>query len=122
MRSASCNIAGVRLPMTIFVRAMGLFGIALSHRNGSRGLTRESGERALVSCCYINFLTCVGSLRILPVMGSRMAERFVGAVCFVVFCPLLRFQIWILGRPLVFLRTFGEVPSHICCSGFCWHV
>ncbi len=41
----------------------------------------ESGERALVSSCSIHILTCVGSLIILPVIGSRMAERFVGAVC-----------------------------------------
>jgi hypothetical protein len=58
----------------------GLFGIALSHGNGSLGLILASGERALVSSCSIIILTCVGSLVILPVLGSRMEERFVGAV------------------------------------------
>ncbi len=67
--------------MTIFFREVGLFGIALSQGNGSRGLIRASGERALVSSCYIILLTCVGSLTILPVIGSRMDESFVGAVC-----------------------------------------
>ncbi len=38
------------------------------------------GERALVSSCSIILLTCAGSLVILPVLGSRMEERFVGAV------------------------------------------
>ncbi len=66
----------------------GLFGIALSHGNGSRGLIRASGKRALVSSYSIILLTCVGSLVILLVMGSRMDERFVGAVyceCFLSF-------------------------------------
>ena len=63
------------------LRAGGLFGIALSHGNGSRGLILASGERALVSSCSIILLTCVGSDVILPVVGSRMEERFVGAVC-----------------------------------------
>ncbi len=67
--------------MTIFLRAVGLFGIALSQGNGSRGMIRASGERALVSSCSIILLTCVGSLMILPVIGSRMDERFIGAVC-----------------------------------------
>ena len=58
----------------------GLFGIALNHGNGSHGLTRVSGESALVSSCSIIFLTCVGSLVILHVLGSRMDARFVGAV------------------------------------------
>ena len=62
------------------LRAGGLFGIALSHGNGSRGLIRVSGESALVSSCSIIFFTRVGSLVILPVLGSRMDERFVGAV------------------------------------------
>ena len=66
----------------------GLFCIALSRGNGSRGLILASRERALVSSCSIILLTCVGSLVILPVMGSLMDERFVGAVyceCFVSF-------------------------------------
>ena len=58
----------------------GLFGIALSHGNESRGLILVSGERAFVSSCSIILLTCVGSLIILPVLGSRMENRFVGAV------------------------------------------
>ena len=43
----------------------GLFGIALSHGDGSRGLIRVSGESALLSSCSIIILTCVGSLVIL---------------------------------------------------------
>ena len=66
--------------MPIFVRAVGLFGIALRHGNRSRGLIRASGERALVSSYSIILLTCVGSLMILHVIGSRMDEMFVGAV------------------------------------------
>ena len=58
----------------------GLFGIALSHGNGSHGLILAYGERALVYSCSVILLTCVGSLVILPVLGSRMEERFVGAV------------------------------------------
>ncbi len=58
----------------------GLFGIALSHGNESRGLILAYGERDLVSSCSIILLTRVGSLVILPVPGSRMEERFVGAV------------------------------------------
>ena len=58
----------------------GLFGIALNHGNGSRGLIRVFGESALVSSCSIIILTCVGSPVILPVLGSRMDDRFVGAV------------------------------------------
>ena len=38
----------------------GLFGIALCQGNGSRGLIRAYGERALVSSCSIFLLTCVG--------------------------------------------------------------
>jgi len=49
--------------------------------NGSRGLIRAFGERALVSSRSIILLTCVGSLVILHVVGSRMDERFVGVVC-----------------------------------------
>ena len=74
----------------------GLFGIALSHGNGSRGLIRAYGERALVSSCSTILLTCVGSLVILPVMGSRMDERFVGAVyceCFVSFEEVLKMDL-----------------------------
>ena len=69
------------LPMTIFLCAVGLFDIALSQGNGSRRLIRASGERALVSSCSIVLLTCVGSMMILLVIGTRMDERFVGAVC-----------------------------------------
>ncbi len=58
----------------------GLFGIAFSHGNGSRGLIRVSGESALLSSCSIIILTCMGSLVILHVLGSRMDEKFVGAV------------------------------------------
>ncbi len=58
----------------------GFFGIALSHGNGSCGLILASGERALVSSCSTILLTCMGSLVILPVLGSRMEERFVGVV------------------------------------------
>jgi len=64
-----------------------MFGIALCKGNGSRGLIRAYGERALVSSCSIVLLTCVGSLMILPVIGSRMDERFVGAVCCWCFFP-----------------------------------
>ncbi len=74
----------------------GLFGIALSHGNGSLGLILASGERALVSSCSIIRLTCVGSLVILPVMGSRMDERFVGAVyceCFLSFEEVLKMDL-----------------------------
>ena len=60
---------------------MGLVGIALSQGNGSHGLIRAYGERALVSSCFVILLTCVGSLMILHVLGSRMDERCVGAVC-----------------------------------------
>jgi len=38
-------------------------------------------RKSLVSSCSIILLTCVGSLIILPVIGSRMEERFAGAVC-----------------------------------------
>ena len=67
--------------MTMFLRDGGLFGIALCQGNGTRGLIRASGERAWVSSCSIILLTCVGSLVTLPVIGSRMDERFAGAVC-----------------------------------------
>ncbi len=73
--------------MTILLRAMGLFGIALSQGNGSRGLIRASGERALVSSCSIICLTRVGSLVILPVVGSQMDKRFVDVVCCRGFLP-----------------------------------
>ena len=63
-----------------FLRVGGLFGIALSHGNGSRGLILVYGEGALDSSCSIIILTCVGSLVILPVQGSRMEERFVSVV------------------------------------------
>ena len=69
------------------MRVGGLFGIALSHGNGSRRSIRAFGERALVSSCSIILLTSVGSLVILTVMGSRMDERFVGAVCCRCFLP-----------------------------------
>ena len=65
-----------------FFRAGGLLGIALCQGNGSRGLIRSFGERALVSSCSIILLTCVVSLVSLLVMMSRMDERFVGAVCY----------------------------------------
>ena len=94
-RRASWNIAGVRLPMTMLMRAGGLFGIALCQGNRPRGLIRVSGERALVSSRSIILLTCVGSLVILPVIGSRMDERFAGAVCWRCFCRLRRFLRWI---------------------------
>ena len=84
----------------------GLFGIALSHVNGSRGLILASGERALVSSCSIILLTCVGSLVILPVLGSRMDERFVGVVyceCFVSFEEVFKMD---LRASLGFLITF----------------
>ena len=100
----------------------GLFGIALSHGNVSRGLIRVSGERALVSSCSIILLTSVGSLVILPVLGSRMDERFVGAVCCGYFLSFEEVFKMDLRASLGFLRTFGEVPRHICCSDFCWHV
>jgi hypothetical protein len=64
-----------------FFRAGGLFGIALCQRNRIRGLILASGERALVSSCSTLLLTCVGSLVIIPVIGSQMDERFAGAVC-----------------------------------------
>jgi len=67
--------------MTKFLRAGGLCGIALCQGNGFRGLIRPFGERALISNCSSIFLTYVGSLVILHVIGSRMSERFVGAVC-----------------------------------------
>ncbi len=67
--------------MTMVLRAEGLFGIALCQRNGPRGLICASGERVLISSCSIILLTCVGSLVIFPVVGSRMDERFVGVVC-----------------------------------------
>ena len=63
-----------------FWRAGGLFGIALRQGNGSRGLIRGSGERALVCSCSIILRSCVGSLVIFLVIRSRMDERFVGAV------------------------------------------
>ena len=81
LRNASWKIAGVRLPMTILLLAVGLFGITLSQGNGTHGLIRASRERALVSSCSIILLTCAGSLMILHVIGSRMDERFIGAVC-----------------------------------------
>ena len=56
-----------------------MIGIALCQGNGSHGLIRAFGERALVFSCYIIYLNCVGSLVILPVIRSRMDERFVGA-------------------------------------------
>jgi hypothetical protein len=68
--------------MTMLLCAVGLFGIALSQGNGSRGLIRAYGKRALVSSCSIICLTRVGSLVILPMVGSRMDERFVGVVCY----------------------------------------
>ena len=58
-----------------------MFGVALCQGNGSRGLIRASGEIALISSCFIILLTCVGSLVIFPVVGSRMDERFVDVVC-----------------------------------------
>ena len=64
-----------------FLRVVGMFGIALGQGNGSRGMIRAHGERALVSSCSIILLTYVGLLMILLVLGSRMDERFVGAVC-----------------------------------------
>ena len=67
--------------MTICLRAVGLFGIALSQGNGSRGLIRASQERPLHSSFSIILLNCVGTLMILLVLGARMDERFVGAVC-----------------------------------------
>jgi len=67
----------------------------LCHGNVSRGLSRASGERALVSSCSILLLTCVGSLMIRPVIGSRMDERCVGAVCCWCFWSLRRFLRWI---------------------------
>ena len=73
--------------MTMFLCAVGLFGIALCQGNGYRGLTRASGERALVSSCSIICLTRVGSLVILSVVGSRMDERLVGVVCCRCFLP-----------------------------------
>ena len=67
--------------MTMFLRAVGLFGIALCQGNISRGFIRAAGERSLVFSFSIILLTRMGSLMILPVIGSRMDERFVGAVC-----------------------------------------
>jgi len=61
-RRASWKIAGVRLHMTMLLRAGGLFGIALCKGNGSRGLIRAYGERASVSRHSISFFICVGSL------------------------------------------------------------
>ncbi len=79
--------------MTIFLRAVELYGIALCQGNGSRGLICEFGERALISSCSIICLACEGPLVTLPVIGSRMNERFVCAVCcrcfFVVRCGFL---------------------------------
>ncbi len=67
--------------MTMFLRAGGLLGIVLCQGDGSRGLVRASGEKALVSSGHIP-LTCVGSLVIFPVVVSRIDERFVNAVFF----------------------------------------
>ena len=59
----------------------GLFGIASCQGSGSRGLIRAFRERVLVYSCSIILLTCVGSLVILYVIGSRMEEICVGVVC-----------------------------------------
>ncbi len=67
--------------MTMFLRAVGLYGIALCQGNGSRGLIRASRKSALVPSCSMILLTCVGSLVILPVVGSRMDEKLAGVVC-----------------------------------------
>ena len=77
--------------MTMFFCAGGLVGIALCQGNGSRGSIRVFGEKALVSTCSINFLTCVGSLVTRSVIESRMDERFVGTVCLCFFCRSKRF-------------------------------
>jgi hypothetical protein len=53
--------------MTMFLRAVGLFGIALCQGNGSRGSIRASGESALESSCSIILLIFVESLVILHV-------------------------------------------------------
>ncbi len=67
--------------MTMFLCVVGLFGIASCQGNGSRGSIRAYGKRALVYSCSSIILTCVGSLVILPVEGSRMDEIFDGVVC-----------------------------------------
>ncbi len=79
-------------------------------------------DGALVFSCSVILFTCVGSLMILPVMGSRMDERFVGAVCFWCFFSFEAGFKMDLKNPLVFLRKVGEVPRHICYSDLCWHV
>ena len=44
-------------------------------------MIRASGEKALVSSCSNILLTCVGSLVILFVIGSRIDEMIVDVVC-----------------------------------------
>ena len=64
-----------------------MVGIALCQGNRSRGLIRAPVERALLSSYSIILLTCVGSLMILFVLGSRKVESFVGALCWRCFLP-----------------------------------
>ena len=54
----------------MFLRAGGLFDIALCQGIGSRGLIRAFEEKGLASSCSTILLPCVGSRVILLVIGS----------------------------------------------------
>ena len=105
------------------MRAGGLFGIALCKWNGSRGLIRASGERALVSSCYIILLTFVGSLVILPVIGSRIDERFAVAVC--CWCFLSFEAVFMMNFRAslgILMNIWRSADPYTRCSRFYWRV
>jgi hypothetical protein len=54
----------------------GLVGMAFSQGNAPLGSIKGLGERAAVSILSTIAITCLGILVMIPVSGSRSAERY----------------------------------------------
>ncbi len=74
-RRASLKIAGVSLPMIMCWLGGGVAGIASSQGKGAWESMLGSGESKVVSIFSTIVMTSAGLLVIIPVSGSRSADR-----------------------------------------------